>query len=78
MPVVGEVDQVVISVHRAATRHMPWRLNGCFAQEGAAELDVLPAASIDVVLSAMEARVVNEHPVNSIYEAMEVANLCSS
>ena len=34
MPVVGDEDEVVVAVGRAATWHQPGRLQGCLAERG--------------------------------------------
>ena len=35
MPVIGNEDEVVVAIGRAAAWHQPGRLQGCFAQRGA-------------------------------------------
>lgn len=77
MPVIGEVDQIVVPVHRSSAGDVPGCLDGCLAQQRAAELDVLSAAPVDVMFSAMETGMVDEHPVHSVNKAMEVSHLDS-
>lgn len=75
VPVIGNVHQVVIAIVHTATRHMPHRLQGSFAQQGTSESNLQPVPSIYVVPQMVEAGVVHKNVVYAIYVAMKVANL---
>ena len=66
MPIVCYVDQIVIPVNRASALHMPDSFQGCFAEQGTSEGDVLPVAAIDVVCKAVKRGVIHKHPVYPI------------
>ena len=57
MPVVGHEQQVFVAVGCAPARHVPGRLQGCLAQQRAAEGYVLPAAPVDVSLRSEQVSV---------------------
>ena len=46
-----------------------------FAQQSTAELYILSTSAIDIMFSAMEAMMVNKHPVYAIYVSVKIANL---
>lgn len=75
MPVVGNEDQVLVTVGAATALHVPHSLQGSFAQKRAAERDVLTAAAIDVARKAVERGVVNEHVVHSVNVPVKIPDL---
>ena len=75
MPIIGNVDEIVVPINGTSTLHVPHSFQGCLAQQGASEGDVLAIASVNVICKAMEGGMVNKYPVHSIYEAVEEAHL---